>query len=114
MKKLALILVIGALILAYSLNGFRVATLSMGGTYTKDNGGETLVFEGSDEDIKALLNKLNATILQTQSVGGVEIIYGHSRRLKGGVIVEGEKINIQIAKRGGVITAGTPIIFGSF
>ena len=114
MKKLLLILVIGILVLAYSLNGFKIATLSFDGAYTKGSGGETFVFEGCDEDIKALLTKLNATIIQTQNVGGAEVIYAHSPRLRGGVIAGGEKINMQIAKRGSVVTVGVPVIAGSF
>jgi len=75
---------------------------------------ETLIFKGGEDDIEALIKKLRVKTLFTQKVGSIDIIYGYSPRLKGGVYLDGQKVNLQIARRGEVITAGTPVILGSY
>jgi len=114
MKILACILVIGILVLAAGTNGFRVMTMGFDGDFTKNNHGESIVFKRTEEDVESLLSRMRVTVVYTQSVGGADVIYGYSNRLRGGVVIEGEKINVQFAMRGDTVTVGTPLIFGSF
>jgi|GEM_PF-2486473 len=57
---------------------------------------------------------LSATTIFTQSVDGIDIYYAYSPRLGGGVTVNGEKINLELAQHNGKVTVGTPLILGSY
>ena len=114
MKKFAILLIVGVLALVFMLNGLRAVSFEFNGTFSRDSHGETVVFTGNNQDIERLIYTKRVEVLSTQTVAGVEIIYGFSTRLMGGVLVDGEKINIQIARRGSTITVGSPLIFGSF
>ena len=65
-------------------------------------------------DTEDFLRKMKAEYSYREQTQDILCIYGYSSRLKGGVTVDGEKINLQIVVRGGIVTVGTPVILGSF
>ena len=77
--------------------------------------GQTLIIENAEEEaLSKLMKKLKMKTVMTQELGDIKIIYGYSNRLKNSVILDGKKVNVEIAVRGGKITAGTPLILGSY
>lgn len=76
--------------------------------------GETMSFTGDESDFEALINKLNLKKTIYQNSSDAKTVYGYSRKLRGYVYVDGEKVNIQIVLKDGQVIAGTPVIFGSY
>lgn len=79
-----------------------------------DISSESANFEGGDREVKDLMKRLSVRIVEMQDIDGVKIYYGFSARLRGGIIIGREKINIQIAQKDNKITVGIPIIVGSY
>lgn len=71
-------------------------------------------FEGGDKEVEALMKRLSVRIIEEQEIEGAKIYYGFSTRLRGGIILGREKVNIQIVKKESRITVGTPLIVGSY
>lgn len=86
-----------------------LAALSLNGTE-----GESVTFYGSKDEFEAEIRRLGVTVTERQSLGGIEIVYGYTEKLRGGVNVDGKRVNIEFAYRGGTITVGTPVILGSY
>jgi hypothetical protein len=63
-----------------------------------------------------ILNGLGADVVLKDELYeyGIICFYGYSKRLKNYINADGKKINIQIAVSGGKMTAGYPIILGSY
>ncbi len=140
MRKFLIFLFLFLLFLAYQLNGFALAAYTAGGKYSLhyENGemskeysltlfqtmfsrfgkggvsGESVRFNGGDEDIDRVIKRLRIDIKQRQEFANITAFYGYSPRLGEGVTVGGEKINIQIVKRGNTVIIGTPLIMGSY
>lgn len=85
------------------------AALSLNGTE-----GESVTFCGSKNEFESEIRRLGVTVTERQSLGGIEIVYGYTEKLRGGVNVDGKRVNIELAYRGGTITVGTPVILGSY
>lgn len=85
------------------------AALSLNGTE-----GESVTFCGSKDRFESEIRRLGVTVTERQSLGGIEIVYGYTEKLRGGVNVDGKRVNIELAYRGGTITVGTPVILGSY
>lgn len=140
MRKVLVFLICIVLLLAFQFNGFLIVTQKFNGRYSvyknnenvqieydltlqqaikeklvsKDVSGESIKFIGDDKDIDYILDNLNVQIVEEQDFANIRTIYGYSARLGQGVKVSGNKINIQIAKRGATIIIGTPLILGSY
>lgn len=139
MRKLLIFVLLILLLAAYRHNGFIIFTAKYGGAYgvyrenedfeascdlsffeavlKKTKGGvkgESVRFMGSDQDIEDIIRQLNIKVVDKQTLAGVVTIYGYSPRLGDYVSVSGEKVNIQIARRGAVVTVGVPLIMGSY
>lgn len=138
MKKLVLLIFICLTAVLLGSNHFIFATANLHGKYTvytsampsneyKDGivsslissavhseRGASVRFCGSQDDIDAFLKKTNAAVVKKESVFGAEIIYAYSRRFSKDVQIDGKNVNLQIAKRGGEIIIGTPLILGSY
>lgn len=65
---------------------------------------------------KAILKKYKARIVCVEQTAETVSYYGYSPILKGGVAVEGKKVNIHVAfsKDSTRCVVGTPLIFGGF
>lgn len=76
--------------------------------------GESFTFKGELQDVQSLLFQLNVVQYKKEDLGGIYIVYGYTPLFQGGVQVEDQKINIQLAFRDQNITVGTPLILGSY
>lgn len=140
MKNFLIFLIVLLLIIAFRANSFLIATANFGGDYSvyeknktinveydltlqqallrkiqvADISGESVRFIGNDSDIEFLLDRLNIRVVDEYCFSNIHTIYGYSARLGQVVKVSGKKVNIQIAKRGGLITVGCPLIQGSY
>lgn len=81
---------------------------------TADVIGVSLIFNGSVDKIDSYLSALNAVIVSREEISGIVIIYAYSRGIKDSVVVNNQKVNIQIAVKKGVVTIGSPVIIGSY
>ena len=81
--------------------------------------GELIFYErfdlkGSEADARLLLKKLNAVIVEEESVGEITIIYAYANSIAKSEKLFGEKVNIMIALSKGNMTVGSPLIKGSY
>lgn len=74
--------------------------------------GESARWEGDVR--RELLCRYRARVLFTEEVCGVVNYYCFSPLLGGGVVLNGETVNLHIAAGNGRTAAGTPVIFGGF
>lgn len=65
-------------------------------------------------DEKEIIGDFNAEIVFTEETDDAVIIYAYSKKIPYEKIVNGKKVNLQIAKRNDVIKVGSPLIYGSF
>lgn len=76
--------------------------------------GESIEITGDISKAEKALKKLRARELYREKIDGILFINAYSGLLRGGVVVEGQKINLQIAvKDEGKLIIGTPLIIGS-
>ena len=93
-----------------------------GSTYRLEGGnggfaglvGTEVSFNGDLSDVDALLARLSAVRLVHEEVDGAVVYTGYSALLKGGIRAKGRIVNFQIAFAAGVVTVGSPLIFGSY
>ncbi|MDE7454361.1 MAG: hypothetical protein K2M64_00845 [Clostridia bacterium] len=76
--------------------------------------GISVSFDGVLQDVDDVFNRLNATLISMQQFDDLLIICCNSPRIKGGVTVDGNSVNVQIAYCDGKITVGYPLILGSY
>lgn len=83
---------------------------------TQAAGEETLLRmnESAAEFASELIAGYGAKLCFAEEIGGTLSFYCYSPRLKGGVILDGRKINLHIAVRAESVAVGTPIIFGGY
>lgn len=80
----------------------------------KDIKGESVTIKGNIATANDILKRLNATIITEGKIDNITFINAYTRNIRNYVMVDREKINIQIAVRdNGTIIIGTPVIFGS-
>ena len=63
---------------------------------------------------QAILRKLRARKVTSNTIGDIEIVYGYSPRIRTFITKNNQRINLQIATRDNRTTIGWPIILGSF
>lgn len=76
--------------------------------------GISFTFSGGDKEIDDFLKRVDAVVLNCESVGNITSCFAYSRKLKNGIHVDGNLVNIQIARNGNTITIGSPIILGEY
>ncbi len=76
--------------------------------------GISFTFSGGDKEIDDFLERVDAVVLNCESVGNISSSFAYSRKLKNGIRVDGNLVNIQIARNGNTITIGSPIILGEY
>lgn len=69
---------------------------------------------GGEETAKRIMKDMRAVLLFTENPDGEIIYYCFTPLLPRFEIVNGRKINLAIAVRGTAVTAGTPLIKGSY
>lgn len=76
--------------------------------------GVSVSFDGSIQDLNAILVRLQATQVSVQQLDDLFVACYYSNRLQGGVTLDGKRVNLQIAYRDGTIIVGYPLILGSY
>ena len=76
--------------------------------------GESFSFVGEDNDVCKLLKMLDGVVKKVECFDDIKVFYVYAPKISQFIDVDGQKINVQIAKNKGVITVGTPLILGSF
>ena len=76
--------------------------------------GLSVRFSGDERDVERIINLFNLQVNSTLCLDGLYVICGNSARLRGGVIVDGCIVNVQIAYKDGVVTVGSPLILGDY
>lgn len=76
--------------------------------------GVSVKFNCSKLCFHQVVNQFN---LQNESrlvLNGVQVVCGYSAKVQGCVVIDGQKINVQIACDGQTVTVGSPLILDSF
>ncbi len=76
--------------------------------------GESFCVKSHDFKITNFLNKLNAKIIKTENTQNIKIVYAFSPKFPNFVLIDGQKVNLQIAQNFELTTIGTPLILGGF
>jgi hypothetical protein len=77
--------------------------------------GESVVIEGEPYALAdEILWRFGAEVCFTESTGDTLSYYCYSSRLKGGILLNGNKVNLHLALGDGRLVAGTPVIFGGY
>lgn len=76
--------------------------------------GESVCFENQNFNLKKLLHTFQAKVVKTESTENIYIVYAFSPKFFDYVLIDGKKVNLQIAQSKQKITIGTPLILGSF
>ena len=76
--------------------------------------GVSFTFKGGDKEVDDFLKRVDAVVLNCETVGNISSCFAYSRKLKNGIRVDGELVNIQVARNGNTITIGSPIILGEY
>lgn len=79
-----------------------------------DVDGVSVSFEGSLRDVERIVERLGVKQTHTQQMDGLIVVCGYSRRLRGGVLLDGRFVNVQIALNGDRVTVGSPLILGGY
>ena len=76
--------------------------------------GKSIQFEADEQQYNNFLQRTNFKVVKTETFDSFSIIYGYNEEFGESVSLYGEKVNIQIAKRGNVVCVGFPLILGSY
>lgn len=80
----------------------------------RDIDGLSVTFQGSQQDVERIAELFNLKVTSTLDIDGLLVVCGNSAKLKGGVTLDGETVNLQIAYKDGAVTVGSPLILGSY
>ena len=76
--------------------------------------GKSIEFEANKKAYSNILSGLNFKVIKKENFENFETIYGYNENFGKSVSLFGKDVNIQIAKRGDVVSVGFPIILGSY
>lgn len=76
--------------------------------------GVSATFTGTKTDVNNILTKLRVSIVSVQTFDNLTIICGVSPLIRGGVNVDGKRVNCQLAYCDGTVTVGFPLILGDY
>lgn len=76
--------------------------------------GLSVRFNGDVWDVDDIVNRLQAKVVSSQQLDDLLVICCVSPRLQGGVNIDGNRVNVQIALSDGTVTVGYPLILGSY
>lgn len=68
----------------------------------------------AETDVDRLLSRLHATVVFSQSLGSITEYCCISPLVKGGVSVDGSRVNVQIAVTDTAVYVGSPLILGAY
>lgn len=76
--------------------------------------GISVKFEGNTEDFWNVVRSLNLNITSRQRFDNLVVLCGKSNKIAGGVSLNGNLVNVQIAFDGKNVTVGSPLILDSY
>lgn len=76
--------------------------------------GISVKFEGNTEDFWNVVRRLNLNITSRQRFDNLVVLCGKSSKIAGGVWLDGNLVNVQIAFDGKNVTVGSPLILDSY
>lgn len=76
--------------------------------------GISLSFAGTDQDVQAIVNRLNAAEVNCQQLGDTVVACYYSPLIRDCITIDGKVVNVQIAYRNGAVTVGYPLILGAY
>lgn len=76
--------------------------------------GVSISFCGTLNVFNALQTSLNLQTSSVQQLQNLTIVCGYSNKICGGIMVDGNRINVQMAFDGQTITVGSPLILDSY
>ena len=79
-----------------------------------DIDGFSVSFNGSEQDVQRIAQMFSLNVTSTLNLDGLRVVCGNSKKLTGGVLLDGARINLQIAYKDGLVTVGSPLILGSY
>lgn len=79
-----------------------------------DVDGISVSFEATQSQFDAMLNHFNVREVSRFSDGALVAVCGYSNKILGGVSLNGETVNIQVAFDGETLTVGYPLILDSY
>lgn len=66
------------------------------------------------ESLQSVASKLMLQVYSEQKLGNVTVVCGYSPVVSGGVLLDGKKVNVQIAQTPQGVFVGCPLILGSY
>lgn len=91
-----------------------VAELSHTLAACSDVDGISVSFEATEGDLEEMLNRFDVRKVSVFNSGALVAVCGYSNKIYGGVNLDGETVNIQVAFDGETLTVGYPLILDSF
>lgn len=76
--------------------------------------GLSVSFSGSNKDVQRLADLFCLKNISVCEIDDLTVVCGKSNKVKGGIWIDGVKINVQIAYHNGTVTVGSPLILGSY
>lgn len=76
--------------------------------------GQTIVLRSFDGDIDDIAMSVGAKIVHRDRVEDTEIVFGYNPSLRDYVVIDGARVNVQIATDGDFVKIGYPLILDSF
>lgn len=76
--------------------------------------GISVKFHGTAEDFSLLQQRLFLKVTSRQQFEGLTVLCGKSEKIRGGIFLDGNFVNLQMAFDGETITVGSPLILDSY
>lgn len=91
-------------------------TQDVKGTMKKLNNtlGVAYTYSLNDIDLASLISKLGVRKIKEEYIDNLYCYYGYTNKIKGGIVIDGNKINIQIVSSNGTLKLASPMIMGSY
>lgn len=68
----------------------------------------------ADTDVDAIVERLAVSVCSSQKIANVYVFCGYSTLVKGGIYVDGQLVNLQIAVTEHGVFVGSPLLLGSY
>ena len=76
--------------------------------------GISVRYPATEKDFYAMLNHFDVMEVSRYEDGALVAVCGYSSKILGGVMLDGEKVNVQVAFDGETLTVGYPLILDSY
>lgn len=80
----------------------------------QDVDGVSITFKATWQDFQLVQQSLKLQVHSTIKLDNLTVVCGKSNKICGGVLLDGNKVNVQIAFDGETMTVGSPLIFEGY